>query len=248
MPGLCLKLIMLTFMMSHAFTLVEETRHIIWEQLCHRPDQPYGMRTSARYLNKQLKYLLSPLINDRLERILSMIQQKMAVSKKSSWTPAFAMLSVLAMVGESLQLLIRCKEYDNQEEGSIIPGSDETQTLNDIEETSRYLTGIFHIKYTGDRNKFRNPLYDTKTRSGFDDHEKEFIGGIHDIIEDYRMFFIAPLQTNRVFELIMTVEHLKGLDSGSPFPTFSEGKVARPQGRLLAHFLLSLVPDNIIGR
>ncbi|KAL9101569.1 MAG: hypothetical protein Q9187_009226 [Circinaria calcarea] len=152
------------------------------------------MRTSARYLNKQLKYLLSTLIKDRLEKILSMIQQKMAVSKKGSWTPAFAMLSVLAMVGESLQLLIRCKEYDNQEEGSATPGSDDTQTLNNIEERLGYLTGIFHTKYTGDRNKFRNPLYDSKTRSGLDIHDIEFVGGIHDIIEDHRMFFIAPLR------------------------------------------------------
>ena len=180
--------------MSHAFTLVEETRDEVWRQLSNPPDQRFGTRTSARYVNKQLKYLLSTLFKELLESILVRMQRMLGESKKSTWTPAFAILTVLALVVESLQLLVRLREYINRIESLTPPTLDATGTILDIEERFHYLTRVFHAKYTGHGNKLWNPLYDTKTRNGLDDHDKEFVLGIYDMIEDHRMFSYCTTQ------------------------------------------------------
>ena len=181
-------------MMSHSFTLVEATKDEIWQQLCNPPDRPFGTRTSARYINKQLKYLLSTLFKEQLEGILVRIQQMLGDSKKSTWTPAFAILSVLAIVVESLQLLVRCREYTNSLENLTTLGLDTTKTLNGLEEQLRYLTRIFHAKYTGQGNKLWNPLYNTRTRNDLEDHDKDFVQGIYNVIEDYRMISYCNTQ------------------------------------------------------
>ena len=179
---------MMSLMMERSFTLVEETRNAVWQQLFQRPDQPFGPHTSARYVNKQLKYLLSTLIKDLLERILVCMRKQLGTSKKDSWTPAFAILTVLSMVAEWWQLSVRLREFINRTENSTSPASDATKMILDVEDKLEYLTRIFHDKYTGHKNKLWNPLYDVRTCDKLDDHDKEIVRGMRGIIGNHSMF------------------------------------------------------------
>ena len=106
LPRLCLKLVVITHIMTHSITLLEGTQTQVTTKLHSQPTKPYGVHTCPRWLNKQLKFLLSTLHRDLLEEILESIHKTLHdVSTKNSkkvWTRLFIGLLVLSMFSESI--------------------------------------------------------------------------------------------------------------------------------------------------
>lgn len=93
-----LKLVVLTYIMTHSLTLVEDTKVDVYRRLKNPPSGEFGIHTCPRWLNKQIKFLLSTLHHDLLRDFLNKVQDALRLSsKKHLWAALFASLIVLAM-------------------------------------------------------------------------------------------------------------------------------------------------------
>lgn len=61
---ICLKLLLVTHVMTRTLTLVESSKQEVYSQLQRRPAKAFGVHTSSRILNKELKYIIAPLYKD----------------------------------------------------------------------------------------------------------------------------------------------------------------------------------------
>ncbi|KAL8674324.1 MAG: hypothetical protein Q9168_001253 [Polycauliona sp. 1 TL-2023] len=217
-----LKLVLLTFIMSHSLTIVEDTRDAVYRQLKQRPDNPFGHHTCARWLNKQIKFLLSTLHQDVLKGVLSKLQDTLRkANSKEHWASLFASLAIVAMTTESQEVTVLCKEETDKQEGTI--GPDDRTAEKDIaqmDETFDLLRRLFHQKFRTLLPKGLNPLRDLTDRDGLPDHASRSLAAKgNEVLEQYHTFLVA----RKVLQPPV--------------------KTSDPQtGRLLAQFLLCFSP------
>lgn len=145
-------------------------------QLQNRPHEPYGIHTCPRWLNKQLKFLLSDLHKDLLRETLESTHKSlhdMSNKKcKGSWAQLFMSLMTLSVVLESLQVAVRCKEETDKSEGVVdINDLSADLALENIDERLDWLTKLFRQKYTmnGKKEKGFNPISKVTDREDLDD-------------------------------------------------------------------------------
>ncbi|KAL8992302.1 MAG: hypothetical protein Q9169_007207 [Polycauliona sp. 2 TL-2023] len=216
-----LKLVLLTFIMSHSLTIVEDTRDSVYRQLKNRPENPFGYHTSARWLNKQIKFLLSTLHQKVFEEMLSGLQDTLRHSKRIDfWAPLFASMVVLAITTELLEVTVRCKEQTDKQEDIIKP-DDKTadRDITQMDERFDLLIRLFHQGYRTLLPKGFNPLQNPTGRNDLDHAGISLASKGREIVEQYHPFLIA----RQVL--------------GPPITT------SDPQtGRLLAQFLLCFLP------
>ncbi|KAL8675831.1 MAG: hypothetical protein Q9186_007565 [Xanthomendoza sp. 1 TL-2023] len=193
---LSLKLVVLTFIMTHSLTLVEDTKDDVYEQLRNPPAERFGQHTCARWLNKQIKFLLSTLHRDLLKEVLNKVQETLRSSnKKPLWAPLFACMVILAMTTETLQVSVRCKEETDKGEGTINQDdktADEAIALMD--DKYDFLKKCFHQGYGTLRPKGLNPLRSPQDRTCLEDGASQSLAEkASDIIETYCKFIQRAL-------------------------------------------------------
>ena len=107
--------------MNHSLTLQENTRADVKASLLNPPHTPYEALTCPRWLNKELKFLMSTLHVDMTKIMLYHLHRSLRDSreKTSSWATCFIGLLTLSIVTESMQVSVRCKEETDKEMGII---------------------------------------------------------------------------------------------------------------------------------
>lgn len=177
--------------MTHSMTITESSKEEVFQSLWNRPAQAFGTHTSPRWLNKQLKFLLSSLHVTLMENILGNLTQMLRRSKKlSSWADIFASILMLAMANESIQVTLRCKEATDKEEG-ITDQHDKTakQESELIDEKTNFLEDLYHKGYRTQGTKGKpsfNPIRNVVDRGKLDAPASQFATNVGNIVENYR--------------------------------------------------------------
>ncbi|KAL9633462.1 MAG: hypothetical protein Q9204_003383 [Flavoplaca sp. TL-2023a] len=189
-----LKLVLLTFIMTHSLTIVEDTKEFVYKQLRNKPKNPFGNHTCARLLNKQIKYLLSTLHEDVLRDVLNRVQDTLRHSKrKDLWAPLFASIVILAMTIESLEVTVRCKAETDKQEGTI--DQDDRKADEEIarmDDRFDLLRRLFHQGYRTLLPKGFNPLRDLTDRSQLVDNASRTLAAkAGNIVMQYYDFLVA---------------------------------------------------------
>lgn len=182
---ICLKLLMITHIMTRTLTLVENTKQQVYDQLQRRPAEAFGVHTSSRVLNKELKYIMAPLYQDIWRKFLMQVQNTLLVShrdKLPSWATVLGCLLTLAMTMESVQAHVRCKEATDKCD-KVIPEDSNAATsdLTQMEETWEIFLALFHKAYP----KF-NPIQNEGHRERLDNPSQGLAQGVKNIIEKHR--------------------------------------------------------------
>lgn len=183
-----LKLVLLTFLMNHSLTLVEDTKDFVYMQLKKKPKHPFGHYTSARWLNKQIKFLLFELHRQVMKEVLNKFQDALRVSiRKDLWAPLFSAIVILAMTTGALQVTIRCKEETDKQEGTI-EQDDRTanKEIGEIDERFDLLKNLFHQAFRTLLSGGLNPLRNLPDRKKLDPASQRLATKASKIVEDYR--------------------------------------------------------------
>lgn len=186
-----LKLIIITQIMSHTLTLMEDTKDTVYKNLLKPPTEAFGIHTGSRLLNKELKFIFSTLHQTLYRNVLEMIQKNLQSSnKKQSWAKAFVGLLTLAMTTGSIQVLIRCKEKTDKEDKTIpLTNENATSEIDQINEKWNFLRDLFHKKYLtteiGNAKGF-NPVQQVSARRELDKPSQALAREIKDLIEKHR--------------------------------------------------------------
>lgn len=184
--------------MTHSLTLTEDIRIAIHAMLINPPAAPYEAQTCPRWLNKELKFLLSALHTTLMKKMLDLLHKNLRrdnKEKKSLWATAFMSILTLAMVTESMQVSVRCKQATDEEMG-ITPPEDPQKEINGMDDRLDWLSEIFRQKYgnTGNKNgkgrKEFNPLEDLNDRRSLDQPAQTFACDVDRIVEHYRKSLI----------------------------------------------------------
>lgn len=155
--------------MTHTLTLVDESE--VFRNLKNQPPKAYGRQTSSRWLNKELKFLFSSLHRELWKFVLEKLQLTLQSSKaKPAWNVAFVALLLLAMMIESMQVQIRCKEESDKRDGMIAKGNDSASLeIGLMDEKWQKLRDLYHKKYRTQANgKAFNPIYQDSDRKMLD--------------------------------------------------------------------------------
>ncbi|KAL8642700.1 MAG: hypothetical protein Q9228_000630 [Teloschistes exilis] len=191
----CLKLIVLTYIMTRSLTLVEHTKDEVYQRLRNPPPMAFGRHTCPRWLNRQIKFLLSPLHYELLQDILHGIQEALRLSNsKPMWAPLFASMVILAVTTESQQVAVRCKEALDKQEKTIVEGDGTAkEAIKVMDERFTFLCNLFHQKYRTHLTKGFNPLFSVDNRNRLDTASRSLAAEAANIVEKYRSgpFLIA---------------------------------------------------------
>ncbi|KAL8960602.1 MAG: hypothetical protein Q9193_002722 [Seirophora villosa] len=189
-----LKLVVLTHIMTHSLTLVESTKDSVYQWLQNPPHEQFSHHTCPRWLNKQIKFLLSTLHRDVLQSCLSMVQEKLRTSRrKPVWAALFTGMLVLAMTTETQGQTLRCKERTEKEEGTI---RQEDTTADDairlMDERFGHLKNIFHQGYRSHLAKGFNPLRSRKDRDFLEDEASRSLAAkANKLVNKHNAFLVA---------------------------------------------------------
>lgn len=194
LPNVLLKLVIISKIMMHTLTLVESEKEEIVRNLQYHSPKPYGIHTSSRWLNKQLKFLFSNLHEELLKNALQKIHSILESSTRAkTWGSALTGLLILAMTVEAIQMTIRCKAATDKSE-NLIPGdSDEATTeIKQIEEKWEFLQGLFHTSYR------RNPIHSDRDRHSLADAPSQQLArDVKSVIEKHRKYSQRTLPSIR---------------------------------------------------
>ncbi|KAL8924617.1 MAG: hypothetical protein Q9208_003932 [Pyrenodesmia sp. 3 TL-2023] len=183
----CLKLVVLSHIMVHQLTLVEDTKDSVYEQLKNQPPEKYGRHTSPRWLSRQFKFLLSRLHRDVMNSVLVLVQGTLRrADRKPLWAALLASMVVVAMTTERQQQTLRCKEKTEKQEGAIRP-DDKTadEAISLMDEKFEFLKNLFHQGYRTLSPKGFNPLKSSANRGSLDPASQSFAAKAHAIVEQH---------------------------------------------------------------
>ena len=188
MLGLCLKLIVVSFIMSHALTLVENTRDDVWQCLFNPPIEPYGAKTSSRWLNKQVKFLMSTMHVTLMSQVLAKIQHMLHDSDKTLRAATFASILTIAMAAESIQVAIWCRDSSDRRINGIIDhdGDRIRGTVALMDERMDFLCRLFHQKHKSLRMNRYNPTPRSGAPGQLDASAQEFVQRVNELVNDKR--------------------------------------------------------------
>lgn len=174
------KLVIITQIMTHTLTLVDENE--VFRQLKNQPPKAYGILTSSRWLNKELKFLFSTLHRTLWKNVLEKLQLTLQSSNKlPAWTRAFVALLLLAMMIESMQVQVRCKEESDKRDGMTAQGNDDASSeIGHMDEKWQLLRDLYHKKY-----KTFNPIYQDNDRKMLDPPMQELAQGVKALTEKH---------------------------------------------------------------
>lgn len=181
---ICLKLLICTHIMTRTLTLVESTKQQVYDQLLRPPTEAFGVHTSSRVLNKELKYIIAPLHQELWMKFLDQVHNTLLVGhrdKLPSWATVFGCLLTLAMTMESVQVNVRCKEATDKCD-KVIPEDSNVAALDleRMEEKWEFLVSLFRRAYP----RFR-PIQREEHREKLDTPSQELAQRIQNTIEKH---------------------------------------------------------------
>lgn len=187
---LCLKHLIITHMMTRTLTLVESTKQQVYDKLLRPPIEAFGDHTASRVLNKELKCIIAPLYQKICKDFLDQVQNTLLVSagdKLPSWATLVGSLLTMAVIMESVQVGIRCKEATDKSD-NVIPENSNVATLHLelMEEKWNILVSLFHQAY----RRF-DPIQKEKDRGKLDTPSRELAKSIQIIVENHRKWSSA---------------------------------------------------------
>ncbi|KAL8874274.1 MAG: hypothetical protein Q9174_000354 [Haloplaca sp. 1 TL-2023] len=226
---LALKIVVCTYFMTHALTLVEDTKDEVYRQLHTRPPNAFGIHTSPRFLNKQIKTMLAAIHYDLLRGFLGKFQEAARLATKTEfWASMFSAMVVFAATIESLETTVCCKEETDKGENEI-DQSDTTAeyAIRLMEEKFGFLEVLFHKKYLmhSPKGKRMNPIADLKSRRSLLDHASQKLAS----------------EASSIINQYSTGPYLIARQTLRPPSTARELHTSR----LLARFLLSFSPPIV---
>ncbi|MCJ1261157.1 hypothetical protein MMC22_001021 [Lobaria immixta] len=200
----CLKLVIVTQIMTHTLTLVDEKE--VYRQLKNQPTKAYGFQTSSRWLNKELKFLFSTLHQTLWKAVLETLQLTLQSSnKRPAWTKAFVALLLLAMMTESMQVQIRCKEETDKRDGMRTQESKSANVeIKTMDEKWNLLRDLFHKKFgTLSNGRAFNPIHHDSDRKNVDEAFEKLAQEVKSITEKHGTFLerrklLEPPATSRM--------------------------------------------------
>lgn len=183
----------LTYIMTRALTLVENTRDLTYGLLKHPPRRRFGHHSCPQFLDKQMKFVISSLHKDVLEAILSKFQDVLRISRrKDFWAPWFISMAVLATAVETLEASVRLQEQVDRNEGLMF-GDNNTaeETIAAIDDRFKTLSAIFHQTYRTLLPGGLNPICNLTTHAILDDASQSLAVQASEIIRQHRKAFLS---------------------------------------------------------
>ena len=135
--------------MTHAWTLREATRDLVYMRLQHRPDKPYDAQTSPRLFNRQLKSYMTGMHAGLVSLVLKGYSKFIQHSDttRHRWCPSLIALLVLCMTAESLQASMRCKEETEKSQGLPANNNETSVAVERLDKQLAILIKLFITKY-----------------------------------------------------------------------------------------------------
>lgn len=173
-------MMMITYIMGHTLTIVEETLPTVISHVRHttKPNQ-YTRHTSPRLANRQLKFFFAVLRNNIYEKILKWQQQTLhtAGKKETTWLQAFCVMLGFAMVLEEVQRTLQIQADASAQKEEMSYEDAQRQAYNAcerIDERYRFLIGLFQCKYR-DRKWGGNGSFGSGTPELKEPVQKQFL-------------------------------------------------------------------------
>ncbi|GAB7359484.1 hypothetical protein MBLNU230_g6129t2 [Neophaeotheca triangularis] len=184
-----LRMTIITYIMGHTLTLLEETHPSILTHLHHsRRPTHLPRHTSPRLANRQLKFFFSVLRNNIYTKILKWAQQTLKNSheRSSTWLPSFCMMLGFGMVLEEVQrtLLIQADAKAEKREKSEVEAVAEARNACErIDERWGLLVGLFQCKYR-DKKWTGQGAFGNQTPPLTNPAERKFCQGVRALVEE----------------------------------------------------------------
>ena len=168
--------------MTHCWTLVEDTKDTVYRQLTQQPAEPFGTHTCARWLNKQLKYIMATQHETIMKTLLQKFQQTLRSSSRANWAPLLATLLLLSMTTESMQVAVWCKQDIDAQENSISQwAKSPSQFVLEMDSKLDELVSLFDAKY----GKF-DPAKPARDSNNVEDPSRDLALDINSIVAKHR--------------------------------------------------------------
>jgi len=241
-----LRMMIVTYIMGHTLTLVQETLHGVLKTVQHSytptPNQTMTMtHTSPRLANRQLKFFFSILRTHMVETTLAWCQKTLHSSgkKESTWLPAFCVLLALAMTVEELQRTLHVQADAKASKGEMSVPAADVEALNAcarMDADFGLVVGLFQCKYrdrkwSGDRGSFGNGTPEVREGAS-----KGFLQRLRALVVEKRTCAHLCYGETR---LLMVSFHVPGehLESRRDVPLAKDNQCLYTS-RLVARFLL----------
>jgi len=149
-----IKLILVTYIMNHAFTVQEDLRATVIQQLsCYNDPSLYTDMLILKIANSQLKYGFSKIRSDMHLMLLNRLQAILKHAKhKDWWLSAFVIMLGLALTLEEYEHLLHIQadlRSARAMDGNTAHFRREAQMhCADIDEGFEFLTKLFHLRYS----------------------------------------------------------------------------------------------------
>ena len=228
--------------MAHCLTLTEDTRPYVYANLRNPPNIPYEPLTCPRWLNKELKFLMSTLHTGLMEKVLELLHKNLrdGGKKRLLWATNFIGLLTLSIVTESMQVCVRCKEETDKAMGVLL--ENDTTAKSEIirmDERLYFVMRLFRKKYgitehkNGKGKTEFNPVKDLEDRISLDQPAQLFARDVEHVIRSHRKSCICCAKSE------LTKAPVTFLQSRSTLPGPPSTPNEPRSSRLVAQLLLS---------
>lgn len=188
-------LVLVTFIMNHAFTLPDESRDTVIRQLSRNNDpglypEMLVLQTADSQLKcgfSKLRYKMHMGLLDRLQQILKHARYK------EWWLSAFVIMLGLALTLEEYQHLLHVRA-DGEPEGAVREAQD---NCADMDDGFEFLMRLYHYKYSI-RSQTRAEFALWKNRTTHD-AEVEFVESISLLFAQHRTQLYSSLLHRSAF-------------------------------------------------
>jgi len=149
-----IKLTLVTYIMNHAFTVQEDLRATVIQQLsCYNDPSLYTDMLILKIANSQLKYGFSKIRSDMHLMLLNRLQTILKHAKhKDWWLSAFVIMLGLALTLEEYEHLLHIQADSRSAraaDGNAAHFRREAHLhCEDIDEGFEFVTKLFHLRYS----------------------------------------------------------------------------------------------------
>ncbi|EON64953.1 hypothetical protein W97_04188 [Coniosporium apollinis CBS 100218] len=222
-----LRLTIITYIMSHAFSIVEEEQQAVLSQLRYQSDS-YQRFCTPRMTNRQIKHFYAEMHSIVLNRVLKQLQKILHESSRdcSKWISAFCAILGLAMALEDTQKTIHdffdsgmaSSECSKEEELDLKWQGEEL--CRAIDDRFMFIMTLFRLKYNRTSNPLRDDNEDWETKLK-DQRTSRFVRNVSSLVKEK-------------FDFLLERQHVN----------IAVDNRGRYTSRLAARFLLSFWPPS----
>ncbi|KAK3710302.1 hypothetical protein LTR37_010368 [Vermiconidia calcicola] len=182
-----IRMMMITYIMGHTLTILEETLPSVLGSVRHSPAGPRQQHTSPRLANRQLKFYFAVFRTNIYEKILKWQQGTLRDSapREQSWLASFCAMLGFAMMLEEVQrtLLIQADAKAAKGEMTFTQANNEAENACErIDDRFKLLVGLFQCKYR-DKKWGQNGSFGPATPQFSDLASRDFLGDARQLLE-----------------------------------------------------------------